>query len=83
MRGVAYRKVYADLVAELGGEPTASQRLIIDEIARAKTSHRHKYKIPAATVLRLMKQLGLPAKKVEQSNQPSLADHVRQRYGDR
>jgi hypothetical protein len=77
-RKVAFNKVVADLTAELGCEPTASQQLIIEEIAQAKTGRT---KVPAATVGRLMRQLGLP-KKVEQSaDKPSLSDHLRQYEG--
>jgi hypothetical protein len=81
-RGAAYHELYTQLVAELGCEPTVSQRLLIQRIVEAHTG-KHKAKTPAATVARLLKQLGLPAKKVEKSAGPSLADHVRQTYGDR
>jgi hypothetical protein len=75
-----YRETFAALAAELGGEDklTASQRLIIDQIARLQSRRWQQDHVRAGNVIaKLMRLLGIDRKK--EPAKPSLADYLRSR----
>src|SRR5215470_19054893 len=61
--GKRYRQVFSALEAELGGQLTESQRIIVDQIARLQSRRWQQDHVRASnTVAKLMRLLGLTGK---------------------
>jgi hypothetical protein len=82
--GQRYRETFAALAAELGGEASlsASQRVIVDQIAKLKASIGKRDPIRTAnTVAKLIRLLKDNVAVRRKPGRPSLDDHIDKNYG--
>jgi len=71
-----FKTLVEELSAEVGGNPTPVQKLLIEQLATLKLRAKLDDVRTANAMTKIVRQLGLTTKKVEQPDKPSISSYL-------